>query len=202
MLDQNVPNPFAKTPNFHTHKVFASIGIILIAMIIIGGGIWYFVQSAEDKAGTVDDNTVNKTATSSAKTATSSATKDETADWKTYTSKTFSVKYPEGWLTSSDASDLENIVFKNAGMKVTIIIITEGGVSPNTQGSSKSETTNVEFNDTITKANEITYSDGTWKLFTQSGGSNGEWYELDSTKIPTTEERTTMITILSTFKFL
>ena len=101
MLDQNVPNPLAKNPNFHTHKVFAAIGIILIVMIIIGGGIWYFVQSAEDKAGTIEE-TITKVATTSAKTTTKSVTKDETANWKTYTSTKFkySIKYPEDWSQS------------------------------------------------------------------------------------------------------
>ncbi len=101
MLDQNVPNPLAKNPNFHTHKVFAAIGIILIVIIMIAGGIWYFVQSAEDKAGTVDDNTIIKISTSLTKKATQSATisakKDETNGWKTYSSKEmgYSIKYPD-----------------------------------------------------------------------------------------------------------
>ncbi len=207
MLDQNVPNPLAKNPNFHTHKVFAAIGIILIVVIIIFGIFAYVFrgQIGDFVMGVPQSSNIEnpiKTSTSSAKTATSSSEKNETADWETYTSKTFSVKYPIGWTKSNDASDLENVVFRNSGMKVTIIIITNGGVSPNTQGYSKWETIDVKFNDKITKANEITFNDGTWTLFAQGAGSKGEWYETLVDRVPTAAERTTMAMILSTFKFL
>ncbi|MEX0616654.1 MAG: hypothetical protein WD231_02440 [Candidatus Woykebacteria bacterium] len=76
MLNQNVPNPLAKNPNLYTHKVFAAIGIILIVIIIICGGIWYFAQSAEDKSPTVI----------------------KTSNWKSYSSEregiSYTVKYP------------------------------------------------------------------------------------------------------------
>ncbi len=93
LLDKPVPNPLAKNPNVHTHKVFAAIGIILIVMVIIGSGIWYFVQSAEDKVELVDETTVTKTATSSAK-----------ESWKTHTVKDFmSFDYPTSWTVSSQS---------------------------------------------------------------------------------------------------
>jgi hypothetical protein len=41
MLDQPVPNPLAKNPNFHTHKVFAAIDLILIGVIVILIGATY-----------------------------------------------------------------------------------------------------------------------------------------------------------------
>src|SRR3990172_5696775 len=43
MLDQPVPNPLAKNPNIYTHKVFATIGLILVGVIVVVAGIWYFV---------------------------------------------------------------------------------------------------------------------------------------------------------------
>lgn len=93
MLDQNVPNPLAKNPNFHTHKVFAAIGIILIVAIVIVGGIWYFVQSALDKV-IPDEFVTNKVSTSSAKISTTSAVP---ADWNVYenTKYSYSLKYPQ-----------------------------------------------------------------------------------------------------------
>lgn len=71
MNEQNImPNTPKK---FNLHKVFASIGIILIAIIIIGAGVWYFVQSAEDKVPSSDTEiTVTKVSTDSAKTKTAS----------------------------------------------------------------------------------------------------------------------------------
>ena len=125
MLDQNVPNPLAKNPNFYTHKVFAAVGLILIVSIVILAGIWYFVQSAEDKAGTVDDNTVIKTATSS-------TTKDETTSWKKYSNETygFELKYPlemsndgqsaQGNLATLEIKDSTNSNTLGSGMFIHI----------------------------------------------------------------------------------
>lgn len=81
MLEQNVPNPLAQNPSFHTHKVFAAIGIILTISIIAIGGIWYFVQSAEDKAPATEDNTV-KVSTSSAKQKKSASFSSTSAKFK------------------------------------------------------------------------------------------------------------------------
>lgn len=111
MLDQNVPNPLAKNPNFNTTKVFAAIGIILIVIIVIGIGIWYFVQSAEDKANKVEESTPITVATTSAKpkTTTSSAIP---SDWKTYTSASttfhWSIRYPREWTNYSQSGFLDN----------------------------------------------------------------------------------------------
>lgn len=106
MLEQNVPNPLASNPGFHTHKVFAAIGIILTVAIIAIGGIWYFVQSTEDKAPAAEEETTVKVSTSSPKqkTVTKEVEKDETADWKTYQGKliNLSLKYPSNWTVGED----------------------------------------------------------------------------------------------------
>lgn len=94
MLDQPVPNPLAKNPNFNTHKVFAAIGIILMVLIIVVGGIWYMVQSAEDKVGTTEETTT-KVATSSTKPKTATFSSIP-SDWKIYVNnkKGYAIGYP------------------------------------------------------------------------------------------------------------
>ncbi len=99
MLDQPVPNPIAKNPNIYTHKVFAAIGLILIGTIVAVAGIWWYVQGQDKNSGTEDTTVTTKVATTSAKTATVSASKD---GLKTLQSSIgFTIKYPEAWLTKS-----------------------------------------------------------------------------------------------------
>lgn len=90
MLDQPVPNPAAQNPNIHTHKVFASVGLILIGTILAIAGIWWYVQSQ----GGFDSEDTDTT-----KVSTDSAKKDETADWKTYANTTagYKISYPPTW---------------------------------------------------------------------------------------------------------
>ncbi len=89
MLDQPVPNPLAKNPNVHTHKVFASVGMILAGLIIVlfGGAIAFDIDIADIFVSKPSEETITKVSTSSAKQATDSAKKeekDETADWAIY----------------------------------------------------------------------------------------------------------------------
>lgn len=103
MLDQPVPNPLAKNPNVHTHKVFASVGLILIGVIVILGILAFIyrdqVADMFDTKTAEENTTTTKVSTTSAKPATSSATNDETKGWKIYTSTTFkyTIKYPPDW---------------------------------------------------------------------------------------------------------
>jgi hypothetical protein len=136
MLDQPVPNPLAKNPNIHTHKVFASVGLILIgAILALAIGAIVFKVDVAELFGTqkAEDSTTIKVATNSAKKATGSATKDETADWKTYTNNTyrFSFKYPDSWeqkttTTDSWKVDVEAgnaVIFENkSGSRLTFSI--------------------------------------------------------------------------------
>lgn len=104
MDEQNI-NP---TPSkFNFNKVFASIGIILIVIIIISVGIWNLVQNAEDKASKIDETTPITVATTSAKpkNTTSSAIP---ADWKTYLNSkyNYSFKYSKDLSVSSGVEGL------------------------------------------------------------------------------------------------
>lgn len=94
VLGKNVPNPLAKSPNFYTHKVFASVGLILIGVIVVlfGAAIIFKVN--------LSDLFSNSTSTDT-KVATSSAKTDPTANWKKFTHATFSVEFriPQDWST-------------------------------------------------------------------------------------------------------
>lgn len=109
VLDKPVPNPLAKNPNVHTHKVFATVGLVLIGVIVFLSGLAFIYRDQvanlfEQKSES--DNTVNtpKVSTSSAKKATDSAKKDETEDWKTYKSTVLGMefKFPKEWSVSSE----------------------------------------------------------------------------------------------------
>src|SRR3990172_3163929 len=115
MLDQPVPNPLAKNPNVHTHKVFAAVGLILIGVIIAIAGIWYYVEGRYSKDGySADDNTY-KTSTSSTKPATSSAKSSNTY---TNPEKTFTLVLPMGWVmdgTEGPTADSNHKTYKFSG---------------------------------------------------------------------------------------
>ncbi len=101
MLEQPVPNPLAKNPNIHTHKVFAAVGLILIGVILAVAGIWWYVNNQSETTTLETADTSTKVSTSSAKKTAESVEKtveDEIAEWKTFTNSSFkySLKYPEG----------------------------------------------------------------------------------------------------------
>ncbi len=97
------PQPQVATaaPNQHNwKKVGLTVLVILVVSGLIVAAYWFLVlnKSSEDSdlTGPVPKVTT-KQATESAKEATSSAEKDETADWKNYKSGNFSFSYPQGW---------------------------------------------------------------------------------------------------------
>lgn len=98
LLNQNVPNPLAKNPNVHTHKVFAAVGLILIFTIAIAAGIWYYVAGRYSINDSVINYSNTKTDTTN-KTSTSSAKKDESASWKNYSNSDigFSIRFPQNF---------------------------------------------------------------------------------------------------------
>lgn len=119
VLDKNVPNPLAKNPNVHTHKVFASVGLILIGVIVILTILGYFYRDQvtdffkEDSGSKIVETT---------KISTSSATAETSAfvvpkDWKTYNaSNGMSFKYPPNWTINKvdkTSSSLSYVVVKS-----------------------------------------------------------------------------------------
>ena len=80
-------------------KVILTVVIItLVAGLISGCLYWYYYIHQPEASTSV---TINKSATSSAKKATSSAQKDETAGWQTYIGDKegfqYQFKYPRDW---------------------------------------------------------------------------------------------------------
>jgi hypothetical protein len=76
-------------------KVILTVVIITVVVGLIGGGLyWYYYIRQPETSTSV---TITKQSTSSAKPATPSAQKDETAGWKTYrnTNYGYEIKYPK-----------------------------------------------------------------------------------------------------------
>jgi len=96
-FDRSVPNPLAKNPNVHTHKVFATVGLILIGTIVAVAGAWWYVEN-QTGGKTTEEESTTKISTSSAK------TKVDTSDWKVFTSTKwgFTVKYPKDWGSATE----------------------------------------------------------------------------------------------------
>ncbi len=94
-LDKNVPNPLAKNPNVHTHKVFASVGLVLIGVIIILSILGYFYR--DQVADFFNENTGTANTEKATKSSISSEFSDKTIgvafkipiEWELY-SKDFS----------------------------------------------------------------------------------------------------------------
>lgn len=97
-----------KTPH-KINWIHILIGVVLGAGLLGAGfGVYLLTQSQSEST-----NEPNQVSTSSAKQATPSATatpsadKDETADWKTYTNPTYnlSFKYPTEWSIKEETKD-------------------------------------------------------------------------------------------------
>jgi len=99
MPDENVavpqpsPTPKPQVINWKNIVIGVVIGTVLLG---VGGYLIYNAYQPKSSEPTV---TATKKATPSAKPATPSAQKDETADWDTFEDKilSYSVKYPMGW---------------------------------------------------------------------------------------------------------
>lgn len=100
VLDKNVPNPLAKNPNIHTHKVFASVGLILIGVIVILGLLAFMYR---DQVQDIYDYLVgSSTTTESTKVSTSSATNKSGAT--VYKTNIYSFNYLDSWKIETDSA--------------------------------------------------------------------------------------------------
>ena len=184
-------------------------------MVIICGGIWYFVQSAEDKVPVNDDITVTKIASSSAKpkTTTSSATP---SDWKTYDNtyngQKFSFKYPKEWQVNVEVVDKEanNINYIATNGTFNVSFWNSRGRGSNISGPGEvlaqnytTKSVTVKFYGKDEAAGEKIAKDGkSWEIFPVAM-QNSFSYDLYSTTLsPSDAERSLMLKIVSTFKFL
>lgn len=84
ILDKNVPNPLAKNSKVHTHKVFASVGLILIGVILAVAGVWWYVGNQSLTKSVGDEVTTNKISTKS----TEKSVDKQSTESKTSTSTT------------------------------------------------------------------------------------------------------------------
>ena len=96
--------------NWKTVLIGVVIGTVLVGL---GVAIYFLLQPKPEPTSTA----TTKQATPSAKIATPSAQKDETAEWKVYRTSTFTIKYPRTWF--------ENKTYKGARQRGDAL----GGVS-------------------------------------------------------------------------
>jgi len=96
----NIANLKKKRISWKNIIIGVVVGTILVAAGL-GGWFWYQLDQINKESSNSSTQTTNKTATSSSKVSTPSATTNETAGWKTYTDRTykFSFKTPQNWVT-------------------------------------------------------------------------------------------------------
>ena len=91
----DIQNP-AEPVKFNSKKILIPVGIVIILGIFIAVGFWYFSNNPQSTNSISRVNRITQVASPS---ATISAPKDPTADWKTYTNNEvkFTIKYPATW---------------------------------------------------------------------------------------------------------
>ncbi len=219
ILEKPVPNPLAKNPNFYTHKVFATVGLILIGVIVLLlGAAIIFRVNLNDLLGNINF-TENKVASSSAKS-------DKTENWKTYTDENITFKYPLNWKTiySKDAStaeiiDVEPLDRKNYETSFNTLLITKAA---NPKNLTIEQIIHRDNSSGISLPSQFADSSIEKKENILVDGENGIRYYLNESSTPTQDEtyvlhegyvynfennggvafRDTYSQILSTFKFI
>jgi cytoskeletal protein RodZ len=202
---QPAPQPQVATPQqkHNWKKVWLTILLIVGVVVVISGIYWFFIlgKTSEDSdlTGPVPKVTTPK-ATESAKEATPSAEKDETADWKTFKNESYSFKYPSTWeqtiapnsnvVVSSDTEGTFNIGFY-ANQDYSEFISTFTQVIKKEEFTVDAHKATKIFINNPTKQVAIIIDDA------QMGGKDG-LLQLNAT----TQNLTTVEKILSTFKFL
>ena len=170
------------------------IGAILVGIIAIT--FWYFTRPKESETSPV---TTTKTSTSSAKPATTSAQKDETADWKVYKDKSFTFKYPQD--VKQEVGTHGNILL-TSGDKIMVniaLVSFENGYSEYVKNYS-GLTKGVELTVDDHQATQISYEEPLPQfgvaIVINKNGREGVQLNLKESDLPTVKK------MLSTFKFL
>ena len=204
MGEKNI-QPQTTNKKLDLHKVFAAIGIILIVMIIIGGGMWYMVQSAEDKVPVNDDVTVTKVATNSAKTASSSAIP---SDWKTYNDGKYLVKYPIDWSvsTSTRVTPSSLILVENSSVGVYMLFdryaLSGPSLGPETNRNNLGESSINVGGKQLIFFERTRKDDGIWYFFGGGTAEDDLYIEASAAVEPNGATKSIIKLIISTFKFL
>lgn len=141
---------------------------------------------------------------------------DETANWEVYANtfkdKTFSFKHPKSWkvsveIISKEAGHIDYVV-KKGNNKVTFWNnrprgATISGPSEIVNQKYDTKVVQVKFDGKTVAANELTSKGvGSWEIFPQDISSLTFAFDLYSPKVPSGSDRSTMLLITSTFKFL
>ncbi|MEX0621737.1 MAG: PsbP-related protein [Candidatus Woykebacteria bacterium] len=117
--ENSVPTQSKSTKVISWKKIILTLVVILAITGPIAVAIWYYVDSQTKQETT--PVTTAKVSTESAKQSTTSAQKDETADWKTYTDSVlkFSIKHPKDWTISTETTPEYEVEIINYGPSET-----------------------------------------------------------------------------------
>ena len=145
---------------------FGAVELVLIVVVIglLGAVGWlvYDRQQKEDSESTKNSSQTSQTASKESESTTAKAedTKDETADWKTYTDNKwkFLAKYPSDWtMTSKDyengGADTRLVTYKSSNFKsdtASVIEVINTGAMISVESSSTKMT---DFSTTGLKSN-------------------------------------------------
>ena len=104
MDETTTPGIEPEKPKGYIRGIWA-ITIILVAAILVGGGIWYyFYKTTMQDTGNLNTVKVSPSASTSTSTSVSpsASASAETAGWKTYDSDYMTFKYPSTWKVTKD----------------------------------------------------------------------------------------------------
>jgi len=100
-VQQSTPQPqVASTPQFtNWKKIGLTVLIIIVVTGLIAGAYWFFVLNKNSDDSDLTGPVPKPQITTSTPSATTSAEKDKTVDWKTYTSKElkYEFRHPKDW---------------------------------------------------------------------------------------------------------
>lgn len=89
-----------------------SIGQVLLVIVVLGliGGVGYYVYSRQSSTPTTEPTSTPVTPAAD----TTDENETATADWKTYSGMTISMKYPETWKSLEDPRETDTVHFTSA----------------------------------------------------------------------------------------